>query len=99
MDLALLGRAAAAAGEVGGPGAGGACGWPSLCWGERPRRRASSAVEARSPGCCAQRSGVSGVLFIRWRGAAAAARGADLNKVELPGLISFSRIAVGAGAD
>jgi hypothetical protein len=37
---------------------------------------------------------VCGVLFIRWRGAAAAARGADLNKVELPGLISFSRIGV-----
>jgi hypothetical protein len=54
----------------------------------------SPAVEARSPGCCAQRSGVSGVLSIHWRGAAAAARGADLNKVELPGLISFSRIGV-----
>src|ERR1700692_3132157 len=58
------------------------------------RAAATYGVAARSPGCCAQRLGGSGVLSIRWRGAAAAARGD-------PGLISFCvlRIAVGAGGD
>jgi hypothetical protein len=40
-------------------------------------------------------SRLSGVLSIHWRSAAAPARGADLNKVELPGLSFFFADRVG----
>ena len=48
------------------------------------RAAATYGVAARSPGCCAPRLGVSGVLSIRRRGAAAAPRGADHSRGRIP---------------
>src|SRR6202166_4777681 len=82
-----------------GAGGDGAQGWNSTCWGELPRptgslldRRAYSDSGWESQACSLSLDA----------GAAAAARGDVDRRMELPpgpGLISFSRIAVGAGGD